>query len=127
MKYARHLSCLIFVFFLFVPLAFSQDAVMTLDHKELGPHQRPLVEFNHEKHSATIDCMRCHHDYDKYGNNKSGEDGQSCTVCHTAKPGKVKIPLEQAFHQECKECHKATEAQGKGKAPVLCGECHVRK
>lgn len=126
MNYGRQLSCLIFICFAFVPLAFSQDSVMVLDHKELGQHQRSLVNFNHEKHASGIECLRCHHDYDKHGNNKGGE-GQPCSVCHTSTPGKVRVPLEQAFHAQCKACHATLEARGTMNVPLMCGECHVRK
>ncbi len=127
MKCGRFLSALLFVCFAFVSSAFSQDAVMVLDHKELGVHQRPLVRFNHEKHSTNMDCSRCHHDYDKHGNNK-GEDGQPCTVCHgQASGGKARMPLERAFHAQCKGCHETMRTEGFANGPVLCGECHVRK
>lgn len=127
MRYGRYVLALMVVCSLFVSPAFSQDAMMVLDHKELGLHQRPLVHFNHEKHSANMECLRCHHDYDRYGNNKGGE-GQSCAVCH-AKTASEKdlLPLDQAFHAQCKSCHEALHSQVPESGPVMCGECHVRK
>ena len=106
--------------------AWSQDEVMTLDSKDLGPHQRPLVVFQHERHSQNLECQSCHHDYDKYMNNNF-EDGAPCARCH--RPGgtaRNRVPLRLAFHRECKGCHQALRARGTPAGPVMCGQCHVR-
>lgn len=109
-------------------LAFGQDAVMTLNHKELGVHERPAVEFTHEKHAAKFDCVQCHHDYDKYMNNKAkGDEGQPCASCHGDKSKPQLLPLEDAFHLQCKSCHDTLRIQGVGAGPVMCGQCHVKK
>jgi hypothetical protein len=127
MRCGRYVLALMFVCSMMISSAFSQDAMIVLNHKELGPHQRPLVQFNHEKHTETIDCLRCHHDYDKYGNNKGGE-GQSCAACHEkAASEKQRIPLETAFHAQCKSCHEDLRAKGSAGGPVMCGECHIAK
>lgn len=101
--------------------ASSQEDKFLLDHKELGKHQRPLVEFNHKLHSSKLDCTRCHHDFDKFNNNRGGE-GQPCDSCHKAKGSRGMPSLKDAFHRQCIGCHKAMK-----KGPVMCGECHVRK
>lgn len=103
--------------------AMSQDDRFVLDHKELGKHQRPLVEFNHKLHSEGIplDCIRCHHDFDKHKNNKGGE-GQPCDSCHKSVSSKGVISLKDAFHRQCIGCHESMH-----KGPVMCGKCHVRK
>jgi len=127
MRYGKLLFVLVMIVAVFsAPFAFSQEAVMDLDHKEIGPHQRPLVQFSHEKHSAVLECLRCHHDYDKYGNVK-GSEGQACTECHGQKSGKKAIPLADLFHAQCKGCHEATRSSGEPSGPVMCGECHVKK
>jgi hypothetical protein len=111
-----------------VPLVWSQDPIQVLEHKEIGPHQRPLVTFNHDKHTASLECIRCHHDYDEHGNNRGGEDkAQPCASCHqpTAKPPKPS--LEGAFHGQCKGCHEAMWGRERRSGPVMCGECHSRK
>ena len=100
--------------------AHSQDDKFLLNHQELGKHQRPLVEFDHKLHSK-FDCTRCHHDFDKFKNNRGG-DGQPCDSCHKAVASRGIPSLEDAFHQQCIGCHKAMK-----KGPVMCGECHVRK
>lgn len=114
---------------LFVPVAFSQEATMVLKHKQITTHERTPVTFNHEQHASRLDCIQCHHDYDKYGNNRGGEDkAQMCSNCH-GKPGGEKkvLPLTEAFHAQCKKCHERIKAEGKTSGPVMCGECHVRK
>jgi hypothetical protein len=106
--------------------AWSQDEVMTLDSKALGPHQRPLVTFQHEKHSQNMECQTCHHDYDKYMNNNF-EDGAPCAKCHQPRAtAKNRVPLRLAFHQECKGCHNTLLERGTPAGPVMCGQCHVR-
>ena len=106
----------------FIPLAHSQEDTILLNSKELGTHQRPLVEFNHKLHSENkLDCTRCHHDFDAYLNNRGGE-GQPCDTCHK-KQGHDDTPsLKEAFHIQCIGCHESMKA-----GPVTCGECHVRK
>ncbi|MFZ2448577.1 MAG: cytochrome c3 family protein [Syntrophobacteraceae bacterium] len=125
MKYCR-LLLVVLVFAAFVPLAFSQDTVITLKHPEMGKHERPIVDFNHEKHAAKIDCLQCHHDYDAYMNNRGG-DGQACGTCHGPAAKDGLISLKDAFHVQCKSCHESMQSQGKPSGAVTCGECHVRK
>lgn len=106
--------------------AWSQDEVMTLDTKDLGPHQRPLVVFNHEAHSQNIECQTCHHDYDEYLNNNF-EDGAPCAKCHRPRAtAQNRVPLRLAFHRECKGCHSALMERGTPAGPVMCGQCHLR-
>jgi hypothetical protein len=125
MKCAK-LMLVVLVFAAFVPLAFSQDSIIALNHKEIGKHERPIVQFNHESHSSKIDCLQCHHDYDAYGNNRGGE-GQGCQTCHNKLKNNDAPSLKDAFHQQCKSCHGVMRKQGKPTGPVTCGECHVRK
>ena len=130
MKTVQLISAFVMSLFL-VHLAFSQEATMILKHKEAGPHQRPLVNFNHELHANDkIDCITCHHDYDQYGNNRGGEDkAQSCANCHSnpANPNKRLIPLTEAFHAQCKNCHESLMKANKASGPIMCGECHMRQ
>jgi DNA-directed RNA polymerase subunit RPC12/RpoP len=126
----KHVKLLLFllIFAAFAPVsAFSQDSVIPLDHSELGTHQRPIVQFNHELHASEIDCLRCHHDYDKFLNNKGGE-GQPCSTCHQAAEAKDQmVRLKDAFHLSCTGCHQKMLAQGRPSGPVTCGGCHVKK
>ncbi len=125
MKYAKFLL-IILVAAAFVPLAFSQESVIALKHEELGIHERPIVEFNHEIHTAKIDCLQCHHDYDAYYNNRGGE-GQACGNCHGGEGSIAPLALKEAFHAQCKACHNFMSSQGKTAGPITCGGCHVRK
>lgn len=104
-------------------MAFSQEDEFSLNHEEIGRHQRPLVRFNHERHSEIIDCNRCHHEYDENGNN-TGEDGQSCSGCHGKIESEENVPLMKAFHVQCKGCHEKRISRGKTSGPVMCGTCH---
>ncbi|MCE5334417.1 MAG: cytochrome c family protein [Desulfobacteraceae bacterium] len=125
MKYAKILP-VILLLVAFVPLAFSQDSLIVMQAKEFGKLERAAVTFNHEKHSANMECLQCHHDYDAYLNNRGGE-GQPCATCHTV-AGKPGVPaLREAFHNQCKTCHAALSARGKQSGPLTCGECHIQK
>ncbi|MGA2225412.1 MAG: cytochrome c3 family protein [Syntrophobacteraceae bacterium] len=104
-----------------VQLAHSQDDTFLLNHTEIGKHERPLVEFNHKLHAEKLDCIRCHHDFDAFLNNRGGE-GQTCDSCHKKKADDDLLSLKEAFHIQCIACHDTLK-----KGPVTCGECHVRK
>jgi len=106
----------------FISTAYSQDDIYLLNHSDIGKHQRPLVEFNHKLHAENkLDCIRCHHDFDAYLNNR-GTEGQTCDSCHKKEIDDDLLSLEDAFHLQCKGCHEAMKT-----GPVTCGECHVRK
>lgn len=125
MKYLRYILALMIVA-LFLPNAFSQEEIMLISHEELGVHQRPLVQFHHGKHAAILECVRCHHEYDEYGNNTGGE-GQLCSECHTPKAGENPVPLVRAFHLQCKGCHENLLTKGRKTGPAMCGQCHIKK
>ncbi len=126
MKFKTIMLALAGLFF-FLSFAFSQDEQLILDHKEIGVHQRPLTHLNHEKHMEIIDCNRCHHEYDKNGNN-IGEDGQSCSECHSqVESTENPVPLLKAFHILCKSCHEKRLSNGKTSGPVMCGQCHKKQ
>jgi hypothetical protein len=125
MKYRVCFYALVMVIFS-IALAFSQDDVIVLNHDEFGSHERPSVSLTHAQHAENINCTRCHHDYDAYGNN-TGSEGQRCVECHTkVTTGKNSIALVEAFHVQCKSCHEDMAAAGKKTGPFMCGECHKR-
>lgn len=118
---------LVLVFaFLVVSTGFPQEEIIELKHGELGPHQRPLVQFAHEEHEGIIECARCHHDYDEYGANQGGDDGQACSECHGMNLSNP-VPLVRALHLQCKNCHTELIAKGQKSGPIMCGKCHVKK
>jgi hypothetical protein len=98
------------------------------------------VKLTHKKHAEDykIPCQDCHHVY-KDGKNvwKQGEKVQKCDECHTcvktgkalkdATPDEKKLSLYNAFHDNCKGCHKKhnTETQTKD-APTKCTDCHEK-
>ena len=125
-KYAKYAIVLSMFVLGWISTAFSQDATMPLEDPALGTHQRPLVIFPHEEHSAVIECQRCHHDFDANGNNLGGE-GQACSECHAKTATGGLLPLKQAFHVQCIGCHSKLLAQGKKTGPITCGECHKRQ
>ncbi len=131
MKYATHALVTVLISLMIASVAFPQDPIMVMDHnKEIGVHERPLVQFTHEKHMELIkpDCLYCHHDFDKHGNNVGGDSAaQACAACHGQGSGKKLIPLKEAFHGQCKGCHEKLREKGYTSGPVTCGECHVRK
>lgn len=126
MKQFKPVLILLLACALCTPLAvLAQDDLMTLNSKARGPHERPLVVFTHGKHSANIECLTCHHDFDKYFNLKSSE-GMLCSECHKVVPdAKNKVSLTAAFHKQCKDCHNKAAVKGNPNGPVMCGDCHV--
>jgi len=89
--------------------------------------RRPPAVFRHDTHneSAGIEaCQECHHVYDDSGKpveDESSED-QRCSECHGVKRSGNKPALMNAFHSNCKGCHKQQK-----KGPLMCGQCHVRR
>jgi hypothetical protein len=85
--------------------------------KEIQKTKAP-VAFDHKAHGAKVkECKACHHQ-DEAGK----EQKCSAAACHGAKAEGKKVTLKEAFHKQCKECHKK-EKQG----PVKCDGCHPKK
>ena len=98
-------------------------------------------KLSHKKHAEEykISCTDCHHVY-KDGKNvwKEGDEVQKCDACHTCvKTGKAlkeasaeekKLSLYNAFHENCKGCHKEFNKKNNTKdAPTKCTDCHAKK
>lgn len=94
--------------------------------EDFAQKRRPQALFDHELHEGFLNCERCHHDYDQYGNN-TDPDGRNCNECHTVIPGNNPVSLEDAFHGKCKTCHETMNAKKAAQPPVLCGQCHKRR
>jgi len=124
MKQIRWFLSIVFILFA-APMTFSQEDVIEIKSSELGIHKRPLVIFPHIKHEQVIECNRCHHDYDAFGNNR-GEEGQTCSECHLKSAASNPNHQMKAFHLQCKRCHQNIAKKDGPKNPLMCGQCHVR-
>ena len=86
---------------------------------EAGPVQRPLVEFDHRKHTDTLKkegCELCHPRDDK------GLDASKLTKLELPLAREARIDLVHAY---CLGCHRTRSRELKKALPVDCGECHV--
>lgn len=101
----------------------APEGMQTKEGKKL----QKAVPFSHSKHAA-FECVKCHHTMDKDGEIKK------CTSagCHDSKEAKsaenaknIKL-VENAFHQQCLECHKALKKENKPTGPTACGKCHMK-
>ena len=126
-KCALILLLFVIVSLLYFVSAYSQEDMRLVDADAFESPRRPPTVFNHDEHNemAEIDeCYECHHVYDEEGKlveDESSED-LSCAECHELEASGRKLALMKAFHTNCKGCHKK-----KGKGPVMCGQCHVRR
>jgi len=131
--------------FLWVTLAPAQPEApddITIQSKIWPKKKKADVALSHKKHAEEykIPCLDCHHVY-KDGKNvwQQGQEVQKCEACHTcvkqgkalkeASPEEKKLSLLNAFHDNCKNCHKDTN-KGKSKeeqtAPTKCTQCHPK-
>ncbi len=104
---------------------------LEIENKGYKKDKKRPVLFSHKKHSTEykIACADCHHVY-KAGKNvwKEGDHVDKCSKCHdlnknTEENGEKVMKLQNAFHRNCKNCHKE-----KKKGPFKkCNECHVKK
>ena len=86
------------------------DKVTFKAAKAKGP-----VAFDHKAHGAQVkECAACHHA------DKAGAE-QKCSKCHGEKTEGKKLSAKEAFHAQCKDCHK----KGK-KGPEKCDGCHKK-
>jgi len=127
--------------------------IINLSEPAYKKHKKGIVKFTHQKHQNEYakeypelyknNCGECHHD--KGGKPltklKGGDDVQKCIECHKIpgeRPKGKKAPklnkkerLEyhaEAFHYNCKGCHKSFNKQYKPKkAPTTCSKCHPKK
>jgi hypothetical protein len=110
-----------------VGIAFAQEDLERLSPSDFETVRRPGAVFAHDDHNdkagLTDNCALCHHVYEnKVRIPNESSEGQPCSDCHGLKSSpENSIPLLQAFHGRCKECHFDS-----GKGPVLCGQCHIK-
>ena len=127
MKSAQPFCMAVLLTLLFFASANSQEDMVLVENDAFENPQRPPAVFRHDEHNelAKIEaCNVCHHVYDENGRlveDESSED-QRCSDCHEVEASGKQPALMQAFHTNCKGCHKQ---QNKG--PTICGQCHVKK
>jgi hypothetical protein len=106
---------------------------ITIENEGYQKDKKGPVIFHHKKHHEEykVACTECHHDY-KDGKNvwKEGDPVKKCSECHNPlkKEGKIE-KLQNAYHKNCKDCHKEVIAKDASKkAPFKkCTECHQKK
>jgi len=103
--------------------------VIVIENKTYTADKKGPVTFNHVKHNKEYKaaCDKCHHLY-KDGENqwKEGDHVDKCVVCHDPSEDKDKaVKLQNAFHQNCKDCHNEASKEGKKAPYTKCADCHV--
>lgn len=101
------------------------NAITFLENSGFKNPQSPPSAFDHDFHDLDLDieCEKCHHVYENgvLIKDKSSHE-KRCIECHPLNAtDEYKVPLLQAFHSGCQDCHIKEE-----KGPLMCGECHKR-
>jgi len=106
--------------------AHSQEDMKFIQVDAFENPQRPPAGFRHDEHNGLAEieeCNVCHHLYEdgQLVEDESSED-QRCADCHGMQNVGRKPGLVEAFHTNCKSCHRQNE-----KGPLMCGQCHLRQ
>ena len=121
--YAALLLAATVVFLL--PALPSQGFIEEISSDAFENGQRPPAVFMHDEHNAAAEledqCWFCHHMDGSAPSEDESSEGIPCSDCHMV-DAEDATPLMEAYHQQCIDCH-----EEKGKGPLACGECHVRK
>jgi len=124
---------LLFPLLIFIALtnAFGQEEELVLDNPDAYTEKhRPAVVFPHELHMGEYECLDCHHDYDKDGENVLDEDlleeGNEEILCSSCHDAGTDVTIKKAFHRQCIGCHRDLRRSGEASPPELCGECHIK-
>ena len=138
------LACVMAALFVWVNISPAQPVALdeVTIHSDLWTADKyEDSKLTHKKHveEYKIPCASCHHVY-KDGKNvwKEGDEVQKCDACHTcvktgkalkdASPEEKKLSLYNAFHDNCKGCHKDYNTKNNTKdAPTKCTDCHAKK
>ena len=110
-----------------VLIAADVPDVITISNTGYKADKKSPVTFHHKKHSEEykVECVACHHNYQD-GKNvwKEGDPVKKCSACHDPeKKDGNKQKLQNAYHNNCKDCHK--EKNDDKKAPFKkCSGCH---
>ena len=105
----------------------ENEGIMVLKSREFVTHEEPLVRFDHYFHENFIQCLVCHHDF-KVFSNRNEKIGTKCSSCHKREPNEdIPVPLLEAFHGNCIDCHQKHLDRGQSSGPVDCGDCHLEE
>jgi len=100
---------------------YLRPAVITIEVPEaLGSAERPLAEFQHDKHFAALKqegCKACH--------TLDGELGLLPTMNGQPETFGDSDAFAEFYHDLCIGCHEDRRQQGGKTGPETCGECHV--
>ena len=117
----------------------APDEIM-IENKGYKKDKKRPVHLTHKKHTDPtkdkgygVACADCHHVY-KDGKNvwKEGDHVDKCSKCHdisknTKENGVKVVKLQNAYHKNCKNCHKALKKEGKETGPFKkCNGCHKK-
>lgn len=134
------LICAAFLSLIAAPVLFAADAPgddyvisapegMKVKEKDGKPGKlQKAVPFSHSKH-ATVECKECHHTMEADGGaiKKCTDAGCHDSLEFRDKENAKDIKLvENAFHTQCIECHKALKKEQKPTGPTACGKCHTK-
>jgi len=110
----------------------SPDVIM-IDNQGFKVRKKGPVKLDHKKHSKDykVACTECHHDYQSGKNVWTEKDAvKRCISCHHPQKKQENVDkLQNAYHKNCKTCHKELVGENKSKtAPYKkCGDCHQQK
>lgn len=85
------------------------------------------VPFAHSKHES-VDCLTCHHmelDGNAYVECTSSGCHDSLEFRDKENAKDIKL-VENAYHDQCIECHKKLKKEEKPFGPTACGKCHTK-
>ena len=111
----------------------DQPDIVLIDNPDFKVRKKGPVKLEHRKHSEEykIACTECHHDYQDGKNIWTKKDPvKKCVSCHD--PGKKQgdvIKLQNAYHKNCKTCHKKLVKEKRSKTSPFkkCSGCHQKK
>ena len=117
------LLSVVFLSILATRSAVGQSETLFLADPAFSNRERPGVLFDHGFHMVLADCIDCHHVYENGRNIWEYGMETRCSACHEA-GDRGRLGLRRAWHGQCLGCHE--EQPATGRAPVMCGACHVR-
>lgn len=122
-KISLGLAMLALFVLVLLPGALAQKKTPESMMLKLEGAKLPPVPFSHPLHTekAKIECVECHH------KDKNPREPGGCMPCHDLKNVKNgAIPIKDAYHKNCIDCHKESSAKGV-KAPTACNDCHKKQ